>query len=396
MMMRIITEQRASHATRGGGGAGGATMTITVPIMFNMTMLTMIMMSMFSIRGASATGANGTNYKVGALFIFGDSTVDCGNNNYLLTIARANFPPFGMDFDTHLPTGRFCNGRLTEDFICEKLGLPLIPAYLSPESANYLTGANFASAGAGVLNDTGNDLGEHIALQQQIQMFMERRAVLEQTMGVEAAHDLIANSVMYISIGGNEYIHNYITNGSESSLSPEAFTDLVLASLSDRITELYNGGARKMTIASLGPMGCAPFALHRYNSTDSQCIEFLNDLVKDFNTALHINIVRLNEIFPDATILYMNIYDIVYNLTQNPQAYGFQVADTACCGVGTYRGAFPCMNTTMMCDTPETYVWWDLYHPSHLANRVIADSVWNTPDDSPDFSLKSFHTLANL
>ncbi len=75
---------------------------------------------------------------------------------------------------------------------------------------------------------------------------------------------------------------------------------------------------------------------------------------------------------------------------------GFQVADTACCGVGTYRGAFPCMNTTMMCDTPETYVWWDLYHPSHLANRVIADSVWNTPDDSPDFSLKSFHTLANL
>jgi phospholipase/lecithinase/hemolysin len=75
---------------------------------------------------------------------------------------------------------------------------------------------------------------------------------------------------------------------------------------------------------------------------------------------------------------------------------GFQVADTACCGVGTYRGAFPCMNTTMMCDTPETHVWWDLYHPSHLANRVIADSVWNTPDDSPDFSLKSFHTLANL
>jgi hypothetical protein len=77
--------------------------------------------------------------------------------------------------------------------------------------------------------------GEHIALQQQIQMFMERRAVLEQMMGVEAAHDLIANSVMYISIGGNEYIHNYITNGSESSLTPEDFTDLVLASLSVRI-----------------------------------------------------------------------------------------------------------------------------------------------------------------
>lgn len=53
---------------------------------------------------------------VPALCIFGDSVVDVGNNNNLLTVVKANFPPYGRDFVTHTPTGRFCNGKLATDF----------------------------------------------------------------------------------------------------------------------------------------------------------------------------------------------------------------------------------------------------------------------------------------
>ena len=53
---------------------------------------------------------------VPALCIFGDSVVDVGNNNNLLTVVKANFPPYGRDFVTHAPTGRFCNGKLATDF----------------------------------------------------------------------------------------------------------------------------------------------------------------------------------------------------------------------------------------------------------------------------------------
>lgn len=54
---------------------------------------------------------------VPAMFIFGDSVVDVGNNNNLETIVKSNFPPYGRDFNssTH-PTGRFCNGKLASDF----------------------------------------------------------------------------------------------------------------------------------------------------------------------------------------------------------------------------------------------------------------------------------------
>lgn len=52
-----------------------------------------------------------------AFFVFGDSLVDNGNNNYLLTSARADSPPYGIDYPTHRPTGRFSNGLNIPDLI---------------------------------------------------------------------------------------------------------------------------------------------------------------------------------------------------------------------------------------------------------------------------------------
>ena len=129
-----------------------------------------------------------------AFFVFGDSLVDNGNNNYLLTTARADSPPYGIDYPTHRPTGRFSNGYNIPDliskfvictmqsifphFICifrdcsfagpddilhqfmnigQALGAESTLPYLSPElnGEKLLVGANFASAGIGILNDTG-------------------------------------------------------------------------------------------------------------------------------------------------------------------------------------------------------------------------------------------------
>lgn len=52
-----------------------------------------------------------------AFFVFGDSLVDNGNNNYLATTARADLPPYGIDYPTHRPTGRFSNGLNIPDII---------------------------------------------------------------------------------------------------------------------------------------------------------------------------------------------------------------------------------------------------------------------------------------
>ncbi|KAK1354782.1 Lipase, GDSL [Heracleum sosnowskyi] len=55
-------------------------------------------------------------------FVFGDSLVDNGNNDYLATTTRADSPPYGIDYPTHHPTGRFSNGLNIPDLIKLLLG----------------------------------------------------------------------------------------------------------------------------------------------------------------------------------------------------------------------------------------------------------------------------------
>ncbi|CAI0408732.1 unnamed protein product [Linum tenue] len=97
---------------------------------------------------------------VPAFFVIGDSAVDCGTNNYLGTFARADRPPYGRDFDTGRPTGRFCNGRIPVDFLALRLGLPFVPSYLGQKGtlADMIHGVNYASAGAGIIFSSGSEL----------------------------------------------------------------------------------------------------------------------------------------------------------------------------------------------------------------------------------------------
>lgn len=56
-------------------------------------------------------------HNVTTMIVFGDSSVDPGNNNYLNTDMKGNFPPYGGSFINHRSTGRLCDGLLAPDFI---------------------------------------------------------------------------------------------------------------------------------------------------------------------------------------------------------------------------------------------------------------------------------------
>lgn len=53
------------------------------------------------------------------LFVFGASYVDVGQNSAAMPFRElSEFPPYGIDYFGR-PTGRFSNGRLVIDHICE-------------------------------------------------------------------------------------------------------------------------------------------------------------------------------------------------------------------------------------------------------------------------------------
>jgi hypothetical protein len=114
--------------------------------------------------------------KVPAIIVFGDSSVDSGNNNFIPTIARSNFPPYGKDFPNGKSTGRFSNGRIAPDFISEAFGLkPIIPAYLDPSYniSDFATGVCFASAGTGFDNATAS-----VAVSSQYLLFFHELTIV--------------------------------------------------------------------------------------------------------------------------------------------------------------------------------------------------------------------------
>ena len=95
--------------------------------------------------------------KFPAIFYFGDSVLDTGNNNRLPTVALANHVPYGRDFPGKKPTGRFSNGRLVPDLLNQRLQLKeFSPPYLDSKLSNndIMTGVNFASAGSGFDDQT--------------------------------------------------------------------------------------------------------------------------------------------------------------------------------------------------------------------------------------------------
>ncbi|KAF3627673.1 putative glutamate receptor 2.7-like [Capsicum annuum] len=92
------------------------------------------------------------NNSVSAIFVLGDSSVDPGNNNYINTIAKCNFPPYGRDFANYRSTGRFTNGRLVTDYLASYVGIKdSMPPYLDPILSldELMTGVSFASGSSG-------------------------------------------------------------------------------------------------------------------------------------------------------------------------------------------------------------------------------------------------------
>jgi hypothetical protein len=54
---------------------------------------------------------------------------------------------------------------------------------------------------------------------------------------------------------------------------------------------------------------------------------------------------------------------------------GFTTAHTSCCNVDTEVGGL-CLPNTRPCLDRSEFVFWDAYHTSDAANKVIADHLW--------------------
>lgn len=324
-----------------------------------------------------------------AMFVFGDSLVDSGNNDYIASTARANFRPNGLDFPTGKPTGRFCNGKIISDFISDFMGVPPIKVYLDPsiDDSSLLLGANFASAGAGILNTTGRLFVTVLTIEKQFALFEEYKQRVAGIIGQAEMEKLVNGALFSLTFGGNDYINNYLmsTARSNKQYTLPQWQDLLISTYKGQLRQLYNMGGRKFSISSLGPLGCIPSQLNINKSPDGTCIDRLQQLSANFNAALKPMTEQLNAELPDATYVFVNSLKIVMDYISNPSVYGFEVSNMACCGQGKYNGFLICNRFSNLCSDRTKYVFWDPFHPTERVNGLITNRVLNGPlsDISP-------------
>ncbi|MBA0792248.1 hypothetical protein Gohar_016764 [Gossypium harknessii] len=319
---------------------------------------------------------------VPAVIVFGDSTVDPGNNNQISTVLKSNFAPYGRDYFGGQPTGRFSNGRIATDFISEAYGIkPAIPAYLDPkfDIRDFATGVSFASAGTGYDNAT-SDVLSVIPFWKEMVYYKEFQDKLRGYLGNDIANHHLSESLHLISIGTNDFLENYYPFPTRSSEYPvDKYEIFLIGIASNFIRELYNLGARKIAISGLPPMGCLPLERTTNIRHGSACIEEYNDVAKDFNQKLQDSVTELNRELGGIKLVMSNPYYKLLEMIQNPILFGFENVATACCGTGYFEMSYMCdrMNP-FTCSDANKYIFWDSFHPTEKTNFILADHAFKT------------------
>ncbi|XP_062117455.1 GDSL esterase/lipase At5g03820-like [Humulus lupulus] len=315
---------------------------------------------------------------VPGLMIFGDSVVDVGNNNNLYTVVKANFPPYGRDFISHKPTGRFCNGKLATDFTAEYLGFTSYPpAYLSQEAKgkNLLTGANFASGASGYYDETAQ-LYRAISLTQQLNYYREYQEKVVNMVGQNKANALFSGSIYLLSAGSSDFIQNYYIDPILCrAYTPDQFSDRLMSSYTTFIQTLYGLGARRIGVTNLPPLGCLPAAITLFGGGSNQCVARLNIDAFSFNGKLNSTSESLRRL-PDLKLVVFEIYQPLLDMATKPSDNGFFESRRACCGTGTLETSLLCNSRSVgTCSNATGYVFWDGFHPSETANEILAGDL---------------------
>ncbi|CAK9164139.1 unnamed protein product [Ilex paraguariensis] len=315
--------------------------------------------------------------KLSAIFIFGDSLLDTGNNNFIPTVMRANHLPYGQNFPGHVPTGRFSNGKLISDFMASSLGIKdTVPPFLDPRlsSNDIKTGVCFASSGAGFDYTTNAQFGI-IPISRQPQYFRRYVEKLKGIVGVEEASRIINASLVLATGGGNDYIANYYASPTKRfQYTLTQYQDFLQQRIEDFVKALYNLGCRNMMIAGLPPLG--------------------DYVAVPYNQKLVARLQQLQESLPGSKLVHADIYTPWMDMIKNPWKYGktsvlgrnliikmitfgvlnsesgFTVTNGGCCGLG-----FPslvCSVLTPLCPDPSKFMFWDSVHPSESAYRYMS------------------------
>jgi outer membrane lipase/esterase len=257
---------------------------------------------------------------------FGDSLSDTGNLYALSGDAVPVSPPY---YD-----GQFSNGPVwTRDFAAA-LGLSATPFVDG--------GTNYAIAGATMLDYAGVT------------------PVVPAGLSTYLGANVVDANALYVILGGGNDIK--YAAGLDAATAVANITNAALA-VDNMVQTLYAAGARNILVGNLPDIGKTPLA-----AADPATSAGATLLTQIFNSTLAAALANSEVADVGLDLDTLDLYGLMNSVIADPTTYGFSNVTDAC-----KSGDLGAPGT--VCADPNSYLFWDAFHPTAKAHMLIADTA---------------------
>jgi phospholipase/lecithinase/hemolysin len=277
------------------------------------------------------------------IYVFGDSLVDTGNlfaASSLLGSPIPSSPPYFA--------GRFSNGPLWVENLAATLGL----------NPNPQTNFGFAGSGTGQVSAFPNVPFPLPGLLGRVNAFTATTPVADPT------------ALYVLAAGSNDYLFGGVTNPNEP-----------IANLSTAVSLLARVGAKNILVTNLPDLGKLPAMVNTPVSGS------LSTLTRLHNAELTQSLVSLDQTLPpDVNVLLLDQFSLFDHVLSHSSELGFTNVTTGCLSDPS------CV--------PDRYLFWDDFHPSAAAHRILANTAFSTleaaavPEPASTLGALTFGALA--
>lgn len=264
--------------------------------------------------------------------VFGASLTDTGN---------CGSPNAGACPPPPYATGRASNGTLFVETIAARYGAAVRPSATG--------GTNFAYGGARTGSIPGLTTQSTIpSMVAQVQQFIERPA---------SAATLNPQTLFVVdaSTFGNNF-----NAAAGAGLLPAGGTALVTAAVTDIVTimtRLYNAGARNILLVNVPDLGLTPLVRAQGAAAQAGATQLAGGFNQGLAGAVAANLTPTTA--PGLRVYTLDLFGISRAVSANPASAGLTNVTDACV-------------TTTVCSTPDTFLYWDAFHPTRAAGAFIA------------------------
>lgn len=292
------------------------------------------------------------------IYVIGDSLSDQGNlRNATLSLSE-------RPASDHYFQGRFSNGEVYSGLLAQRLGLNL--------SASSEGGNNFSFGGT---RTDYNRVEENSATPFDFPdgIFPENAfpwTLNTQRQAFEARGVNDPNALFVVWSGSND-VGDLIgpTIASRGAFDAASFINGAVQGIGNVIDTYIAAGARTVMVPNVADLGLVPRVAALNPPGNTIVTDTATALTQAYNAALD----SLLDQFTDIEIIRFDTFGFLREVIADPAGFGFTNTDAPC-----YSGfvVADTNNVETVCDSEETYVFWDGEHPSTKFHNIMADRMF--------------------